>query len=131
LSVSESPALKRLQSHLSAHEGRIGVSEAPLAIAALKEFLTSGAQLGRGMRVETARFRPSDETGALLAYLFVVTVDAATHEGREGALEAYAASGKPLAQEAGELYQVLVSDAFRAAVGRRPIQGNHRGCIPS
>jgi predicted kinase len=26
--------------------------------------------------------------------------------------------------------QILSSDAFRAMVGRRPIQGSHRGCAP-
>lgn len=124
------PALERLRAHLEAHNGQIGAAEAPMAIAVLKEFLESGAQLGRSMRAETAKFRPSDEVGATIAYLFVVTVDAATHDGREGALKLYAGSDKPLAQEAGELYEILTSEPFMMAVGRRPIQGNHKGCRP-
>lgn len=122
------PALDRLRAHLDTHEGKIGAAEAPMAIAALREFLESGAKLGRGMRNETAKFRPTDEVGATLAYLFVITVDASTHEGREGALKQYAESDKPLAAEASELYRILTSEAFMQAVGRRPIQGGHRGC---
>lgn len=126
----EFPALERLRAHLDADEGRIGAAEAPLAIATLKEFLASGAKLGRGMRAETARFRPTDDVGATIAYLFIITVDAATHDGREGALGSYAESGKPLSEEAGELYAMLTSDAFCQLVGRRPVQGSHKGCTP-
>lgn len=122
------PALERLRTHLDTHQGQIGAAEAPMAIAALKEYLESGAELGRSLRAETAKFRASDEVGATLAYLFVVTVDAANHAGREGPLKAYAESGKPLSQEAGELYAILTSEAFEVAVGRRPIVGGHRGC---
>jgi hypothetical protein len=99
-------------------------------MATLREYLAAGAKLGRGLRQETARFRPTDEVGRLATYLFVVTVDAATHDGREGALQTYAASGQPLAEDARALYETLVSDEFRAKVGRRPIQGSHRGCAP-
>jgi hypothetical protein len=117
-----------LRAHLEAHEGKLGTEEAPMAIAVLKEYLASGAKLGRSLRQETARFRPSDEVGATVAYLFIVTVDAATHAGREGPLQQYAESGKPLAQEAGELYGMLTSEAFLQATGRRPIVGGNRGC---
>lgn len=124
------PALEALEAHLDAHNGALGEAEAPLAIAVLQEFLASGAKLGRGLRATTARMRPSDPVGATICYLFVVTTDAATHENREQALATFAASGQPLAQEAGELYETLMSDAFRLQVGRRPIQGSHRGCAP-
>jgi hypothetical protein len=122
------PALARFDATLGEREGRLDAGDADLAIAVLQEYLDSGAKLGRGLRELTARFRPADETGAMLAYLYVVTVDAATHEGRDGALAAYAESDKPLAAEAKRLYETLRSDAFRLAVGRRPIQGGHRGC---
>jgi hypothetical protein len=122
------PALERLRAHLDAHEGRIGAAEAPLAIEALKEYLASGAQLGRSLREETARFRPTDEVGATLAYLFIVTVDAACHANREAPLAAYAATDKPLAKEAGELHAMLTSDTFLEAVGRRPLHGGLKGC---
>lgn len=122
------PALARLRGHLAAESGRIGEAEAPLAIAVLREYLESGAALGRSLRDELAQFRPSDPVGATLAYLFVITVDGATHDGREGALAAYAASGQPLADAAAQLYTVLASDEFRRRVGRRPIKGGPRGC---
>lgn len=122
------PALERFDAHLGERGGRLEAGDAPLAIAALQEYLDSGAKLGRGLRELTTRFRPADETGAMLAYLYVVTVDAATHEGRDAALAAYAESDKPLAAEARRLYDTLRSDAFRQAVGRRPIQGGNRGC---
>ena len=105
-------------------------SDAPLAVAVLDEYMADHAKLGRGLRELTARLRPADETGALVAYLFVITVDAATHEGRDAALAAFAESGKPLAEHAARWHATLVSDDFRIAVGRRPIQGNHRGCAP-
>ena len=130
MNMSDFPALLALQAHLDAQEGRIGATEAPLAIAALREFLVSGAAMGRRMRETTAALRPADATGAAIAYLFVVTVDAATHDGREGALAAYASSEQPLATEAGELYAMLRSDDFLEKVGRRPVQGSHRGCVP-
>jgi hypothetical protein len=122
------PALERLRAHLAAHEGRLGAAEAPLAIEVLKEYLGTGAALGRALRDETARFRPTDEVGATLAYLFIVTVDAATHANREAPLAAYAATDKPLAKEAGELYAMLTSDAFLTAAGRRPLHGGLKGC---
>jgi hypothetical protein len=122
------PALERLRAHLSAHEGRLGAAEAPLAIEVLKEYLGTGAALGRSLRDETARFRPTDEVGATLAYLFIVTVDAANHANREAPLAAYAATDKPLAKEAGELYELLTSDEFLTAVGRRPLHGGLKGC---
>ena len=125
------PELKRLDAHLDAHEGRIGEAEGPLAIAVLEEFLASGAKIGRGLRTTTARFRPADPVGAAIAYLFIVTTDAATHDNREGALALYAESDQPLAKEAGRLYETLVSDEFRQKVGRRPVQGSNRGCKPA
>lgn len=124
------PALEALRRHLDAHEGRISAADAPLAVAVLDEYLASGARMGRGLRSETSRFRPTDDTGALVAYLFVITVDAATHEGREAALAAYASSGQALSEDAARLYETLTSDAFLTAIGRRPIQGNHKGCQP-
>lgn len=126
--LAEFPALARLDAYLTAHEGRIGAADAGLATDALEEYLASGARLGRGLREVTGRFRPADETGALVAYLYVITVDAATHEGRDGALAAFSTSGQALSDVAGRLYAVITSDAFRQAVGRRPIQGGHRGC---
>ena len=66
-----------------------------------------------------------------MAYLFIVTVDAATHANREAPLAAYAQqTDKPLAQEAGELHAMLTSDAFLEAVGRRPLHGGLKGCSP-
>jgi hypothetical protein len=124
----QTPALERLRAHLEAHEGRLGAAEAPLAIEVLKEYLGTGAALGRALRDETARFRPTDEVGATLAYLFIVTVDAANHANREAPLAAYAATDKPLAKEAGELYAMLTSDEFLTAVGRRPLHGGLKGC---
>lgn len=126
--INSFPALNRLRAHLDAHEGRLSAAEAPLAIEVLKEYLHSGALLGRTLRDDTARFRPSDEVGATLAYLFIVTVDAATHENREAPLAAYAASGQPLAAEAGELHAILRSDEFLEAAGRRPLHGGLKGC---
>lgn len=125
---TQTPALERLRAHLTAHEGRLGAAEAPLAIEVLKEYLGTGAALGRSLRDETARFRPTDEVGATLAYLFIVTVDAANHANREAPLAAYAATDKPLAKEAGELYAMLTSDEFLTAVGRRPLHGGLKGC---
>lgn len=127
---TEFPVLSQLETLLTEREGRLGADDATLAIAALEEFLASGAAMGRGLRQVTARFRPTDETGAMLAYLYVVTVDAATHDGRDAALLAYANSDQPLAADARRLYDVLVSDAFRLKVGKRPIQGGNRGCQP-
>ena len=126
----EYPELARLRAHLAAHDGKLGAAEAPMAIAVLKEYLASGAKLGRSLREETAQFRPTDEVGATLAYLFVVTVDAANHANREAPLAAYAESGKPLADEAGELHAMLTSDQFLEAVGRRPLHGGLKGCSP-
>lgn len=126
--AAEFPALARLDAHLQAHDGRMGAADAPVAIAALEEFLRSGARLGRGMRDWTARFRPADPTGALVAYLYVVTVDAATHDGRDGALKAFAESGQALSPDAARLYEILSSDEFRRMVGRRPILGGNKGC---
>lgn len=122
------PALARLEAHLDAHEGRLGEAEGAMAIAVLKEFLESGAAIGKSLRATTARFRASDPAGAALCYLFVVTTDAATHEGREGALKMYAEGDQPFAAEAGELYAMLMSEAFAAKVGRRPVQGGNKGC---
>jgi hypothetical protein len=127
-SPTASPALERLRAHLAAHDGRLGAAEAPMAIDVLKEYLAGGATLGRAMRDETARFRPTDEVGATVAYLFIVTVDAATHANREAPLAAYAATDKPLAKEAGELYAMLTSDEFLTAAGRRPLHGGLKGC---
>jgi hypothetical protein len=122
------PALARLDAHLDANAGRLGEADAAIAVAALEEYMAANAQLGRGLRELTARFRPTDETGAMLAYLYIITVDAATHDGRDAALGAYATSGKPLSEAAQRLYARLTSDEFRLAVGRRPIQGGQRGC---
>lgn len=127
----EFPQLDALLRHLEAHEGRIGEAEAPLAVAVLKEYLYSGAKMKRNLRQVTARFRPADVVGATISWLFVVTVDAAVHEGREHTLKAYSEqTGKPLAKETGELYEILVSEEYARAIGRRPIMGNHRGCAP-
>ena len=38
--------------------------------------------------------------------------------------------GRPLREDARRWHAVITSDAFRAKVGRRPIQGGHRGCQP-
>lgn len=125
------PALDRLSAHLDAHAGRMAEADTPLAVDALKEFLLSGAAMGRGLREVTARLRPADPVGASAAYLFVITVDAATHDGRDHVLGTYADSPQPLAEAARELHAILVSDDFRKAVGRRPIQGGDRGCRPT
>lgn len=125
------PALAEFVRRVEAVGGRVGAAEAEAAEAALAEFLADGATLGRGLRAVTASLRPVEPAGAAIAYLFVITVDAATHRGREGALAAYAEAGQPLSAAAGRLHALLASPAFGAAVGARPIQGSHRGCAPS
>ena len=125
------PALARLDAHLTAHEGRLTLGDGAIALEALEEYMLDHARLGRSLREFTARFKPTDEAGALLAYLYVITVDAATHDGRDAALGAYATSQQPFADMAARLYAILTSDAFRVAVGRRPIQGGARGCSGS
>lgn len=125
------PALAEFIRQVSACEGRVGEAEAPAAEAALVEFLADGARLGRSLRQVTAALRPADQLGAAIAYLLVITVDAAVHQGREGALAAYAAAGQPLSQAAGRLHAMLVSPGFGQAVGPRPVQGSHRGCAPA
>jgi hypothetical protein len=125
------PALDAFRAHLQAHAGRLAASEVPLALAALHEYLDQGAALDRTLRADVATFRPADETGRLLCWLYVVTIDAATHTGREGALAAHAATAGPLAAEAGELHRRLTSAEFLAARGQRPVVANRpdgRGC---
>lgn len=102
-----SSAIELLNQHLDAHAGRIGQAEVPMAMQALREFIGSGAALGRGFRRITGKCRPSDAYGTALVYLFVVVVDGAVHEGRLGPLEAYAASDDLLSHEAAELLALL------------------------
>lgn len=113
-------ALERLRRHLDAAGGRIGEAELDLGVKALEVYLASGAVLGRGLRREIGKMRPVDECGAQLSYLFVLTVDAATHEGRTAPLAAYASSGARLSDAAARLLAILESDAFRNKLGWRP-----------
>lgn len=123
------PQLQAFLERLDANGGALTADDAPAAIAVLTEYLESGAKLGRSLREVTARFRPADPVGVAIAYLFVVTVDAANHQGREHTVAAYAKNAEaPLAKEAGELYELLMSDRFKTAKGARPIVGGHRGC---
>jgi hypothetical protein len=121
------PALDALRAHLADHAGRLAAEDAPLALAALYEYVDSGAALDRALRQDVAAFRPADDVGRLLCWLFVVTIDAATHTGREGALATHAASGQLLAAEAAELHRRLTSPAFVAAKGHRPAVSK-QGC---
>ncbi|MEB3328753.1 MAG: hypothetical protein VKQ33_05930 [Candidatus Sericytochromatia bacterium] len=125
--MSVHPALDALRAHLGAHAGRLAAEDVPLAMAALYEYVDAGAVLDRALRQDVAAFRPADDVGRLLCWLFVVTIDAATHTGREGALATHAASGQPLAAEAGELHRRLTSPAFVAARGHRPV-ASRQGC---
>jgi hypothetical protein len=125
------PALEALRAHLQAQAYRLGAGDAAVAMAALREYLHHGASLDRALRDDVATFRPADAVGAAIAYLFIVTIDAATHQGREGALVAYAASEQPLAQEAGALLALLQAPEFLAARGVRPVvsqRADGRGC---
>ena len=129
--TTEYPALAALRARLAASDGLLGEADAPAAIAVLREYLEDGARLGRALRDDLAGFRAADAIGATLCYLFVITIDAATHAGREGALKAYAASDQPLAAEASELFALLTSPAFNQATGARPIvsvRKDGRGC---
>ena len=125
------PALEALRARLDATEGQLTAADADIGIATLREFLADGAKLGRGLRDDVARFRPTDEVGRALCYLFIVTIDAATHRNREAPLQAYAAGNQPLAAEAGELYAMLTDPAFGQATGPRPVVSKRtdgKGC---
>lgn len=126
MTVNPTDPLQTLREHLDRHEGQIGTADVALGIEALKAYLCSGAAPDRGLRREIARMRPIDEQGIALTYLFVITVDGATHEGRLGPLEAYAASEAPLAAQARELLALLDSDDFRGKVGWRPTRPGDR-----
>lgn len=120
------PALDAFLAHLDAHEGQVDAANTHLGAAALREYLERGAPEGRGLRAVTARLRPKDEAAAALAYLFILTVDAATHQGRNAPMAAYAASGKALSDLAGELHALLEGPPFNGQV--RPVVGGHKGC---
>lgn len=125
------PALEALREHLRGQDYRLGADDAPVALAALKEYLVHGAALDRALREDVSTFRPCDATGAAVAYLFIVTIDAATHQGRDGALIAYAASEQPLAGEAAALLALLQAPEFVATRGVRPVvsqRSDGRGC---
>ena len=129
--TTEFPALAALRARVAAQGGALGAADAEAAIAVLREYLADGATLGRALRDDLATFKPADPIGATLCYLFVITIDAATHSGRDGALAAYAASDQPLAKEVGELHAVLTSPAFGQAKGPRPVvsvKRDGRGC---
>lgn len=129
--MTDTPALDAFRAHLTAHQGRLSEAETPLALAALYEYLEQGAALDRALRADVAAFRPADEAGRMLCWLYVVTIDAATHAGREGALAQHAAVGGLLAAEAGELHRRLTSPDFQAAKSNRPIvarRSDGRGC---
>lgn len=113
-------ALARLQDHLERHDGKMTAADVPLGIAALREYLESGATLGRGLRRVRAAMKPTDPDSIQLGYLYNLVVDAATHEGRLAPVETYAASDFPLASAAAEMLAILESDGFRAQMGWRP-----------
>lgn len=125
---SELEALDEFQARLEAVGGAIDAAAVPAGLRALRAYLEAGAPQGRALRGLTARLRPQDAEAVALTYLFVVVVDAAVHEGREGVLAQYAASGRPLAEAAGEFHAILISEAFLVAAGRRPRVGRHGGC---
>lgn len=125
------PALAALRARLDATAGQLTAADAELGVATLREFLEDGATLGRALRDDVARFRPTDEVGRALCYLFIITVDAATHRGREAPLAAYAAGDQPLATAAGEFYTLLMDPAFSQAKGPRPVVSKRtdgKGC---
>lgn len=121
------PALEALRARLDAIDGKLSAADAELGLATLREFLADGATLGRGLREDVARFRPVDEVGRALCYLFVITIDAATHSGRDLPLKMYAEGDQPLATEAAALYAALTDPAFAAAKGPRPVV-SRKGC---
>ena len=125
--MTDHPALDAFRAHLDAHAGRLAEADAPLALAALREYVAGGAQLGRALRDDLTRFKPADDVGRMLCWLYVVTIDAATHSGREGALVAHAATDQPLAKEAGELLALLGTHV----TGPRPVVSKRtdgKGC---
>ena len=126
----EFPALMAWRELLAARQGQFSDDEVPRGVAVLEEYLDTGAVLGRSLRTDLAAMRPSGEHAAALVYLFVVTIDAATHSGREAPLLAYARSEQPLSDVAGRLHAKLLSDAFNAKTGLRPVQGGNKGCSP-
>lgn len=114
-------AIEALETYLVEHHGQLGQEQVPLGIQALKEFLQSGAAMGRGWRQRiTAKCRPMDEYGTALVYLFVIVVDGAVHEGRLGPIEAYVNGNQLLSREAEELLSMLQSDHFTQQMGWRP-----------
>lgn len=128
---TEYPALAAFRARMAASGGQLVAADAPAALDVLREYLRDGARLGRALRDDLATLKPADQLGATLCYLFVVTIDAATHSGREAALKAYAASEQPLAAEVGELYALLTAPAFGQATGPRPtvsVRRDGRGC---
>ena len=126
----EFPALMAWRELLAARQGQFSDDEVPRGVAVLEEYLDTGALLGRSLRTDLAAMRPIGEHAAALVYLFVVTIDAATHSGREAPLLAYARSEQPLSDVAGRLHAKLLSDAFNAKTGLRPVQGGNKGCSP-
>lgn len=124
-------ALARLQAHLAQHEGRMTAADVPLGIAVLREYLESGAALGRSLRRVRAAMKPVDAESIQLSYLFNLVVDAANHEGRLAPVEAYAASDFPLADAAKELVAIMKSDTFAAQVGWRPTLPGDRPPVQS
>lgn len=126
--MSPRPALDALLAHLDAHGGELEGPQVALGEAVLLEYLEAGAPEGRALREVTARLRPRDEAAAALAYLFILTVDAATHQGRNAPLAAYAATGKALSGLAGQLHARLEAPPFTGRA--RPVVGSHQGCAP-
>jgi hypothetical protein len=114
------PQLEALQALLDSREGRLTAADVPLGMAVLREYLTCGAAAGKLLRQVRARMKPADPESIQLSFLFNLIVDGATHAGRLGPIESYAASEYPLAREAGELLTILRSPAFAAQVGWQP-----------
>jgi hypothetical protein len=114
------PRLQALEALLDGQDGRLTSDDVPLGIAALREYLETGAAAGKTLRQVRARMKPADPDSIQLSYLFNLIVDGATHTGRLGPIEAYAAGHFPLSKQAGELLTVLHSPEFAAKVGWRP-----------
>lgn len=114
------PHLEAFQAVLDAQDGTVTAADVPQGLAVLREYVASGAAAGKSLRQVRARMKPADPTSIQLSYLFTIVVDGATHAGRLGPIEAYAASDFPLAAEAAELLTVLRSPEFGAQVGWQP-----------
>jgi hypothetical protein len=71
---------------LQEHQGHFSVDDLQDAADYLLENLLSQ---GKSLRSLVATFKPQDEPASLMCYLYVISIDAATHQGRNAPLEAF------------------------------------------